>query len=259
MEQSPIAWRPATRPLTYELTATYFTYDLGQGLVTKRDEVYGRFRRLPHPGGQAADFFEWEEARLASADTREASPDTWRDLPYARGFQYTFDFEAPFEKFPFDVSDLPRDPDGWFFYVHLLDSHNQFDILRTLRYGRAHCLGAPGDSVVRESSEHFELEDWAPFVRAQFDRASRHNLTTWVGTGRWAGQDANVVYYRCDDVPMRVEVLPVQLSVNGITNYHGHVYTTPDGGELLGGDLFEYLPSTIQYQHREVYLRQLAG
>ncbi|MCC7358139.1 MAG: hypothetical protein IT317_01595 [Anaerolineales bacterium] len=258
MKHVPIAWRPATRPLTYELTATYFTYDVSQGRVIRRDEVYGRFRRLPHESAKSADLFEWAEARLASADTRDAPLSGWRDLPYARGFRYVFDFEAAFETFPIDVSGLSRDPDSWFFYVHLLDAHNQFDILRTRRYGLAHSLRAPGDSVVRESSEHFELEDWAPFVRAQFDRASRHNLTTWVGTGRWAGQDANVVYYRCDDVPMQIEMLLAEMKMSGMTNYHGHLYTTPDGAELLGGDLFEYLPTTLSYQHREVHLRQVA-
>lgn len=257
MARNGVVLRSAMEEHTYELHATYFTYDVAKGVVTGRDEVIGSFIRKPHQGGEAADAFEWIEARVGHADSREAAIAEWRDLAYTKGFSYVFDFEAQFDKFPIDTSPIPRDPDGWFFYVHILDSHNQFDILRTRRYGKADELEKPGDSVVRDHSEHFDLEDWAPFIHCQFDKSSKFNVTTWVGVGEYAGQAANVLYYRCDDIPMKIEVIPAELKVSGMTNYHGHIYVAKESGVLLGGDLFEYLPLTSGYQHREVYLKML--
>jgi hypothetical protein len=257
MSKQTIVLTPATEEHTYEIRATYFNYDVATGRVTGRDEVVGRFVRRPHAGGVSADTFEWIEVKLGHADSREGTIDEWRELPYARGFSYVFDFEAQLDKFPLDASPIPHDMDGWYFYVEILDSHNQFDILRTKRYGKADQLQKPGDSVVRDHSEHFDLEDWSPFIQSQFDKTSNYNITTWLGTGAYAGREANVIYYRCDDVPMSTQMMPLNLEWSGMTNYHGHIYVDRASGVLLGGDLFEYLPTTVGYHHREVYIEMV--
>jgi hypothetical protein len=68
-------------------------------------------------------------------------------------------------------------------------------------------------------------------------------------------QVAQVLYYRCDHIPLTMEMVSSGAMIEGMTSYHGHIYTTSDGQVLLGGDLFEYLPLTTGYQHREVSLR----
>lgn len=255
MTQDNKFMKSATEEHTYELAAIYFSYDAPKGIVTGRDEVIGRFIRKPYPGSETADAFEWLDTRIGHADSREAPIETWRDLEYAKGFSYVFDFEAEMTRFPMDMSSVPHDPGGWFYYVHILDSHNQFDIQRTIRYGKSDQLLKPGSSVIREHSEHFDLVDWAPFLRADFDKSSKINITTWIGSGEYASRPANVLYYRCDDVPLSIEIYPANLKSQGMTNYHGHIYIDKETKVLLGGDLFEYLPMTAGYQHRKVYLR----
>jgi hypothetical protein len=257
MTHNSIAIQPATHEHTYELHGTYFDYDLATGAVIGRNEVVGQFVRRPAPGGQCADAFEWLNCRAGNAASRDEPIADWREMSFAQGFAYTFNFEAELDRFPIDVSSIPRDFDGWFFYVHILDTHNQFDILRTRRYGKADELNKPGDSVVRDHSEHFELEDWSPMFRSRFDRSSKINVTTWTGVGEYAGHAANVLYYRCDDVPMQVETPAAEMRMMGMTNYHGHIYLDHETGTLLGGDLFEYVILTSSYQHREVYLKLL--
>jgi hypothetical protein len=109
--------------------------------------------------------------------------------------------------------------------------------------------------VVRDRSEHFALEDWSPYVRARFDRTSALNVTSWVATGESLGQPAHVLAYRCDDVPLVLDMVSSGARVQGITNTHGHICVARDSGTLLEGDLFEYLFVNAQYQHREVRLR----
>jgi hypothetical protein len=248
--------RPAEEEHRYELAAVYRQYDLATGQVTSRDNVVGRFVRRPHHGGECADAFEWLWVKVGHASSREAPIDEWKDLEYARGFSYVMDMESAFDKFPVDVSAVPHDPEGWLFYIHLTEAHFQFDFLRTRRWGRADRLLNVGDAVVRESSVPWRLEDFRPFVVAQYDPSSCQNLTQWVAVTDYEGQPANVLHYRVDDARLEME-LPLfgDLKNDGLVNYHGHIYVGRESGVLLSGSFFEYMPALTGYNQCVIHLK----
>jgi hypothetical protein len=164
--------------------------------------------------------------------------------------------EANFEKLPIDVGSVPHDPDGWLFYIHLTEAHFQFDFFRTQRWGKAHLLRGVGDCVVRDSSVPWRLEDFSPFVRAQYDPTSKQNLTQWAADADSAQGPVHILYYRVDDAPLEME-MPIfeNLRNDGIVNYHGHISVAQDDGRLLGASFFEHMPSITGYTLCVIYLK----
>lgn len=268
---SPIVWQPTKVESKYELHNIGFYGEPGcsESIVVAQMDIpalLGNVRRecrgtfVRHPAaekGIRGDAFEWLSFEVGHAESLDAPIKEWKRVPDVEGLSYVVDFEAELDRFPIDVSRIPKTFEGWMFYCHFLDAHNEFDLLRTSRHGKAHLLQKPGDRVEKAPNEafdlFFDLESWAPLLECEIHKFSGQASTTWIGYGDHGGERAKVLFYKRDNTRITAKMLGAEGTMEMWTHFDGHIYISDETSELLGGTLSEFIPTIMRGSREDAF------
>lgn len=254
---NPVLWKPTTNETTYEIRSLTWQCD-DAGRRFNHAENRGTFTRRPGTlDGKPADEFEWLGFEVSDPVPLDEEITVFRTVPDAKGFTYTIDFEAQFEKLPVDTSPIERTPDSWHLYLSTLDAHMQFDLVRTKRYGDADKLSKPGVRIERTSPER-AIETWDTIAIVMEDSQAKA-WTDWIGDAEFDGEPSHNLYYRVENVffDANIKMGDSDLNMRASTRYSGLIHISASDGSLLGGDLYEFGGGGGGAMNREVYLRRL--
>lgn len=245
-----VCWQPAHANNDYRITTINWACNAAGVRVSCR-ATSGTFTRGPALlDGRAADRFVWHGFDSWDGEDLTKPPD--RRLPEANGFEYVIDFEAEIGPLPVDTSPIPRTQQGFTFYGCLLDSHVQFDYLRTKTFGLADGLAAPGTSVRRRRCE-VDIEQWPSVRELVLDDSEAEAHTVWLGSGPHRGGQCEVLFYRAENVKIAYSAHARWAS----TRYAGHIYVAQGDAFLVGGDLYEFGGGDGEFFNREVRLTRI--
>jgi hypothetical protein len=249
----------------FRIRTVYLDMD-PSGKVAQTQVLEGFFsrERTDREGREPSDRFRWAYAQQGSRSGR-GDVTGYKVLPFSKDFVYTFDEWTP-EKFPVDLSTLPKTMDGWLFFVNLLDAHT-FDVIVRFE-GYEGELRHIGDSAFLPAEGIPVAMDFPPlFTDTSFTNAPFY--TTFRGITLYGNAPCAVLVFRADDCRLRLttDVNGTKISSSGVSYYKGEIFYSLDTGEIEWAQLWERVdlsldavpaPYNRQTTRREITLERLS-
>jgi len=221
----------------YNIKTTYLEMS-EEGKVTETRILDGYYSRevMEIEDNKRTDFFAWKLVKMGVSEGKSEVND-YTILPYTRDFNYKFKDWAH-EKFPVDLSSIPKAIEGWRFVVKLFDAHT-FDVMVDFD-GVKEKLGRIGDTVIMPADTAPVLLDFPPlYTDTHFKNEPVH--LTFHGIALYKNEPCAVIAFRCDDckLQMIVNVNNMKVSTKGVSCYSGEVFLSLKSHKIVWGKVME--------------------
>ncbi len=231
--------------MSYYKMRTIYYHGNSLGITHSREELISSFKRevMKIEKGIHLVKFTWKNARLGQGKKLQEEITKWKDLPYAAGFTYLLDFENL--RFPsqIDFSPIPSTLQGMKFMVNILDAHAQFDLLRTESAGGISQIKEIGDRISNPGAGQSTAWDFKTLIQDS-DFTNGGYDTMFTGIGMENGKRCAVLEYINTEsrISSRIQMTPkMTFEQEGTSNFWGHIFIDLETGELVKGDIYEYV------------------
>lgn len=216
------------------------------GWVDKSHILDGYYSRaaVSIDGEKRVDRFTWNGVRLSEREGKGEFT-KYRVLPYSKGFTYEFSTQdITGERFPVNTSSIPKTPEGFQFFVKLIDA-STFDIIRSFgEYGSK--LTRIGQSTELGADELRGIIDFPPlFTNTRFQHSAMK--TTFQGITVAEGAPCAVIEYRSDDshIYMTMNMMNMKFPSTATSYYWGTIMLSLETGKIVRAELYEHVVSWI--------------
>jgi len=221
----------------YRITTAYLDMD-DHGKVRHEAVVDGYFTKavLEFEKDQRAESFVW---RVVKKGEREVGGDVmeFAVLPYSKDFRYAF-ADWTRDRFPVDLSSIPKSMDGWKFVVNLIDAHT-FDVLADLNNYRGR-LERIGDTALLPASAIPVSMDFPPlFTDTYFVNA---DLTVvFQGLTLCQEEPCAVLAFESDEngLHMVTNMNGLAFPTEGTSYYWGEIFLSLENKRIVRGKIME--------------------
>jgi hypothetical protein len=209
-----------------------------EGKVTQTRILNGYFSRevVDIEENERADFFAWKFVKMGVSEGK-GEVNEYAVLPYTCDFKYTFK-EWTHQKFPVNLSSIPKTIDGWRFVVKLLDAHT-FDVIADFA-GVKEKLVHISDTAIMPADTAPVMLDFPPlYTDTHFQNEPVH--ITFHGVTLYKNQPCAIIAFRCDDakVQMVVNINDMKVPTKGVSCYSGEVFLSLKSHKIAWGKIIE--------------------
>ncbi|NIR50411.1 hypothetical protein GWO43_18035 [candidate division KSB1 bacterium] len=214
------------------------------GKVAKTRLLDGGFSRevLRFKDSKRYDRFVWKHVKMGHKMGKSQVRET-KVLPYSRDFRYEFsEKDMTPERFPVDVTSIPKTMEGYNFFVKLIDAHT-FDVISNFA-NYEHGLSKIGQTAELPEQELQGIIDFPPlFTDTHFAQAPI--FTTFQGITLYEGEPCAMLAYRSDDsrIHMTANMMDMKIPMDGTSYYWGEILMSLQRRKILRGTLFEHVVS----------------
>jgi hypothetical protein len=225
----------------YRIQTIYLEMD-NTGKVAQTKVLEGYFSREIQSlkEGTPAFIFSWKCVKKGSKKGK-GKVDEFRIMPYTRGFQYVFE-EWTRDRFPVDLTTIPKTIEGWTFFVKLIDAHT-FYVLADPR-SRDKKLVHVGDSAcIRGEGTPIAIDFPPLFTDTYFENAPTY--ITFRGITVYEEKSCAILAFRSDDsrVHLVTNIQNMKLPLEGVSYYHGEILLSLEDRKIVWGKIVERVDS----------------
>lgn len=240
-----LSLREKTGDVSYYKMRTVYHHGNSMGITHSREELITTFNReaVRIEKGSYLVRFTWKEAKIGYQTKLQENIDNWKTLPYADGFTYLLDFENLDFPGQVDFSPIPSTLEGMKFMVNILDAHAQFDLLRTESAGGISRLKKTGDNISNPGAGASTAWDFNTFIQDS-DFTNGTYDTMFTGICMADGKRCAVLEYNNAEsrIKNKTRATPKMIiEQEGTSNFWGRIFIDLDTGQLVKGDLYEYV------------------
>jgi len=238
-----LRYRPAPgERFFYQLDIVYRS--LAEDGLRRLENYRGIFDRAVEgvsQDGRAQETITWRRVgRREAAGTSGYGP--WEYPEFAQNLSYPFSAEDDYNEFHWQYDALPRDDATWLtsWNVVLLtvDTHFEFDFLRSTRHGGIERLRRVGDSVICPDASHTFWLGLPPVV--DVPAFSKPNLQLrFAGLSRRGGHDCGLLEFSMG--PNQFEMLTAGQRQQMSSSFRGTISVRLADGSLQHGEFDEYV------------------
>lgn len=248
----------------YKMRTVYY-HGNSMGVTLSKDELIASFKRevIAVEKGTHQVEFTWKKAKIGYQTKLQEEVSKWNVLPYAEGFAYRLDFENLDFPGQVDFSPIPSTLEGMKFMVNILDAHAQFDLLRTESAGGISRLKKTGDKISNPGAGASTAWDFNTFIQDS-DFTNGTYDTMFTGLCMAEGKRCAVLEYINAEslIKSKTQATPkMTVEQEGTSNFWGRIYIDLDTGQLVKGDLYEYVVVHVkmpgQSQPMRIFERRL--
>jgi len=240
-----LSLKEITGDVSYYKMRTIYYHGNSLGITQYRDELISSFKRevIKIEKGIHLVKFTWKSAKIGQGKKLQGEITNWKILLYAVGFTYPLDFENL--RFPsqIDFSPIPSTIQGMKFMVNILDAHAQFDLLRTESAGGISQIKKIGDRISNPGAGESTAWDFNALIQdSNFTNGGYDTMFTGVCLEN-RKKCAVLEYINTESrISSKIQVTPkMTLEQEGTSNFWGHIYIDLETGELVKGDIYEYV------------------
>jgi len=237
--------REASGDVSYYKMRTVYYHGNSMGITRSKDELIASFEReaMEIEKGTYQVKFTWKGAKIGYQTKLREEVSKWNILPYAEGFSYRLDFENLDFPGQVDFSPIPSTLEGMKFMVNILDAHAQFDLLRTESAGGISRLKKTGDKISNPGAGASTAWDFNTFIQDS-DFTNGTYDTMFTGICMAEGKRCAVLEYINAEslIKSKTQATPkMTVEQEGTSNFWGRIFIDLDTGQLVKGDLYEYV------------------
>ena len=240
-----LSLREASGDVSYYKMKTVYYHGNSMGITGSKDELIATFKReaIAIEKDTYQVEFTWKRAKIGYQTKPSEEVSDWNILPYVEGFAYCLDFENLDFPGSVDFSPIPSTFDGMKFMVNILDAHAQFDLLRTESAGGISRIKKTGDTISNPGAGASTAWDFNTFIQDS-DFTNGTYDTMFTGLCMAEGKRCAVLEYNNAEsrLSSKTQATPKMIvEQEGTTNFWGRIYIDLDTGQLVKGDLYEYV------------------
>ena len=240
-----LSLRETSGDVSYYKMRTVYDHGNSMGITQSREELITSFKRkaVKIEKGTYQVKFTWKEAKIGHQKRLQEKISNWKVLPFAAGFTYLLDFENL--RFPsqIDFSPIPSTLQGMKFMVNILDAHAQFDLLRTESAGGISQIKKTGDKISNPGAGESTAWDFNTFIQDS-DFTNGEYETMFTGICMVKEKKCGVLEYINTESRIKnsAQVTPKMIvKQEGTSNFWGRIFIDLETGDLVKGDLYEYV------------------
>jgi hypothetical protein len=221
----------------YSMETVYLDMDEA-GKVSQTTVLKGNFSREVERNEREKrrEKFVWEAVKVGSAKKRKEIKE-YKTLSYAENFSYSFD-KWTHERFPVDLTSIPKTLEGWSFVVNLMDAHT-FDAIISMSSGEKRLVHV-GDSLCFPQHGIPIVMDFPPlFTDTYFENAVVR--VDFRGITLRAGEPCAIIAFKSDDsqVHMITNMNGMKFPSDGISYYYGDIFFSLGERKIVRGKIIE--------------------
>lgn len=240
-----LSFQEASGDVGYYKMRTVYYHGNSLGITHSREELISTFKReaVKIEKGIHLVKFTWKEAKIGQDKKIQGEISNWKILPYVSGFTYLLDFENINFPDQIDFSPIPGTLQGMKFMVNILDAHAQFDLLRTQSAGGINRIKKTGDKISNPGAGQSTSWDFNAFIQDS-DFTNGEYDTMFTGVCILDGKKCAVLEYINSEsrLSSRTQITPKMIiEQEGTSNFWGHIFIDLETGNLVKGDLYEYV------------------
>lgn len=225
----------------YQIKTVYLEMD-NAGEVAQTDVLQGYYSREAGriEQGKRTDRFLWKYVKNRSRKGK-GEVNEFTILLFTKDFQYSFG-EWTAERFPIDLSLVPKTMEGWKFVVKLIDAHT-FNVIADFDSYKEKLVHV-GDST-RLPGEGVPISINFPplFTDTYFKNAPVY--VTFRGITLYENEPCAILAFRSDDsrVHMVINMNNMKIPIDGVSYYFGEILLSLEARKIVWGEIIERVDS----------------
>jgi len=243
----------------YDLTAKYKVGDIDfyrlrslylemsdSGWVKTSTLLEGYYQRevVAVDSTEHTDRFIWKGVRVSERQGRGEFSD-FSVLHYSKGYQSQFSVrEISSEHFPADITSIPKTPQGFQFFVKLVDA-STFDIIRQFEsYGKPLTRIDQATSIPAEDLQG--IIDFPPlYTNTRFQHSA--TIVIFRGITITNGIPCAIIEFREDNshIHMTMNMMKMEFPSDGTSYYWGTILLSLETGKIVNATLLENVITMI--------------
>jgi hypothetical protein len=239
----------------YRIQTIYLEMD-NTGKVAQTKVLEGYFSREIQSlkEGIPADNFSWKYVKKGLRKGK-GKIDKFSIMPYTRGFQYAFE-EWTRDRFPVDLSTVPKTIEGWTFFVKLIDVHT-FYVLADPRSHDKKLVHVGDSACIRGEGMPIAIDFPPLFTDTYFENATTY--ITFRGITVYEEESCAILTFRSDDsrVHLVTNIQNMRLPIEGVSYYHGEILLSLEDRKIVWGKIVERVDSVTNLIQSKTPLRHV--